>query len=400
MSGKIELLLPAGDPEKFKVGLAYGGDAFYAGGEHFSLRNACRNFTPKELESSIRLAHESGRKFYLALNIFPRCGDFPALKKYLRKISKLPLDALIVSDLGIIELLAELKIGIPLHISTQANILNHYAVAFLNRIPVKRIILARELSRAEISLIRKKHRNVELEIFVHGAMCVSYSGRCLLSLYFNKRDANKGDCSHPCRWKYQLQEEKRPGVYLPISEEDSGSLIFNSRDLCLIGHLPEIISLGIDSVKIEGRVKSEYYLAVVGRTYREAIDSCYSGKKFTLRKEWLHELASVSHREYTTGFFTGLPADVMRKQSAYLRNCQVVGKILSCNAGRSKIHVKNNLYSGDSVEVFSPEGVFPESIRELRSGNHKISKATNEMIVNCALSREYSWGSFLRKREK
>lgn len=395
-----ELLLPAGDLEKLKTALLYGGDAYYVGGEVFSLRKASKNFKIPELKKAIKIVHEKNKKIYLTLNIFPRVYQFKELKYYLNKIKHLDLDALIISDLGVLELIKELKIDFPLHISTQANILNHYAIKFLKRFNIKRIILARELTSEEIVYIRKKIKNIELEIFVHGAMCMSYSGRCFLSLYFNNRDANQGDCSQPCRWKYYLYEENRPGIFLPVEQEENmGSFIFNSKDLCLLPYLDKVVEIGVDSIKIEGRVKGEYYIAVIGRLYREALEMIKKNpKKFKFKSEWEKELDGISHRSFTTGFFFGPDKDLMKQDSDYHpQKYRVVGKIIGRSIKGYKVITKNNFSIGDIIEIFSPTGTYNEKIKKIYHKNKTIKTATNPKKVIVPLDGNYEYGSYLRK---
>jgi len=395
-----ELLLPAGDFNKLKTAIEYGGDAFYIGGSDFSLRTASKNFSFSEIKKAIKLVHSKGKKLYLALNIFPHENDFPKLKKYLLKIADIGLDALIISDLGILSLVQELKINIPIHISTQANILNHYAIDFLKKSGVKRVILGRELSFLELKRLRKKCKDIELEIFVHGAMCMSYSGRCLLSLYLNNRDANKGDCSQPCRWEYSVIEKKRPGIEFPVIQEDKGSYIFNSKDLCLIEYLDKIAGIGIDSIKIEGRVKGEYYVSVIARVYKEALEYLNKHKKdYKVSNDWLYELENISHRPYTDGFFNGYNEDIMRyDSSSYIRNTQVLGKITGNSKKGTIIKVKNNISLGDNIEIFTPNETCSEKVSKILIDNIESERCTNQKTAIIPFSKKYPKGSFIRRK--
>ncbi|NMC75205.1 MAG: U32 family peptidase, partial [Geobacteraceae bacterium] len=266
-----ELLAPAGNREKLHVAVHYGADAVYLGGKEFSLRNLADNFSPEELSDAVSYAHDHGVKVYLATNIFPGNADLVEMRRYLEKVAEIPLDACIVADPGVLELVKEISPERPLHLSTQANTTNWLSARFWKRQGVTRVNLARELSLEEIREVKEKG-GLEVEVFVHGAMCISYSGRCLLSSIMTGRDANRGECAQPCRWGYALVEEQRPGVYFPVMEDERGTFIFNARDLCLLEHLPELVESGVDSLKIEGRMKGIHYVASVVRVYREALD--------------------------------------------------------------------------------------------------------------------------------
>ncbi|KLU62866.1 putative protease YdcP precursor [Peptococcaceae bacterium CEB3] len=306
---KPELLAPAGDLEKLRYALAYGADAVYIGGTSFGLRAYAGNFSPEEMKEAVLRVHALGKKLYVTVNVFAHEADFDELPDYLSNLARLGVDALIVSDPGVLALAREVAPGIALHLSTQANSTNSYAVRFWQRQGVKRAVLARELSLAELSLVRQRVPG-ELEMFVHGAMCMSYSGRCLLSNYLTGRDANRGECAQPCRWGYGLVEEKRPGQVFPLEEDERGTYIFNSHDLCLLPHLPLLAPLGIESYKIEGRMKSVHYVASTVKVYREALDVLWEqGEKAFERRlpAWLDELDKVSHRDYSPGFLFGKP---------------------------------------------------------------------------------------------
>lgn len=270
---KPELLAPAGDIEKLKMAIIYGADAVYLGGEEFGLRKSSKNFTLDEIEEGVKFAHERNRKVYVTLNIIPHNEDLIGLEDYVKNLYDVNVDGVIVSDPGVFSIVRKTTPNLPIHLSTQASVTNFETIMFWYNLGVKRIVVARELSLKEIEeIIQKGPKDLEIETFIHGAMCISYSGRCLLSNYMADRDANRGACAHPCRWKYYLMEEKRPGEYYPIVENDKGTFIFNSKDLCMIKHIPDLIESGISSFKIEGRVKSQYYVATVVRAYRMAID--------------------------------------------------------------------------------------------------------------------------------
>ena len=306
---KVELLAPAGSLQKLKYAIQYGADAVYIGGEAFSLRVAAKNFSTDEIKDGIAYAHELGKKVYITANIIPHNDDLKEFPAFVKEVSDMGADAIIVSDLGTFSIVREVAPNLDIHISTQANNTNYMSAKMWYSLGAKRVVLARDLSFKEIEEIRD---NIlpenEIECFVHGAMCVSYSGRCLLSNYLTHRDANKGACSHPCRWKYYLMEEKRPGEYMPVFENDRGTFLYNSKDLCMVQHIPDLIKAGITSFKIEGRVKNELYVATVVGAYRRAIDSYYADPdNFKVDADILEELEKVSHREYTTGFYYNKP---------------------------------------------------------------------------------------------
>ncbi len=355
-----ELLAPAGDLEKLKVAVLYGADAVYLGGRHFGLRAGAGNFSEDEMFEGVRFAHEKGVRVYVTVNIFAHNCDLAALPAYLNAVRAAGVDAVIVSDPGVLELVKEQHPDLPVHLSTQANTTNWVSARFWEKIGISRIILARELSLEEIREIRER-AEVELEVFVHGAMCISYSGRCLLSSYLAGRDANRGDCAQPCRWRYALVEEKRPGEYLPLEEDGRGSYILNSRDLCLIEYIPELAAAGINSFKIEGRMKSVYYLAGVVKAYREAIDACIKGRTdCSAGDAWLEEIGKVSHGEFTTGFLFGRPgaAGQQYSSSTYPRRYQFIGLVRGYDAQRgwALVEQRNRFAAGDEVEILTPVG--------------------------------------------
>lgn len=362
---KPELLAPAGNLDKLKIALRYGADAVYIGGEEFSLRAAADNFSYEDILRGVDYAHERGKKVYLTANIIPHNKDVSEYGEYLKKLKNSGLDAVILSDLGMFALTKEIMPDIDIHISTQANNVNWKSAEAWYKMGAKRVILAREMSLSEISEIRAKTPpELELEAFVHGAMCISYSGRCLLSNYMSGRDGNHGECAHPCRWKYFLVEEQRPGEYMPVFENERGTFIYNSKDLCMLRHTDKLIESGLSSFKIEGRVKSEFYVATVVKAYRKAIDDYFEagGGGYKFDESLLEEVEKVSHRGYTTGFYFGRPGGEEQnyKSSSYIRNYDMVGVVLGYdeNTGLAKVVQKNRFFRGDTVELLRPYGDF------------------------------------------
>ncbi|WP_031516588.1 peptidase U32 family protein [Desulfofalx alkaliphila] len=357
---KPELLAPAGDLEKLKTAVIYGADAVYLGGRQFSLRAGAANFSPEELLEGVEFAHQRGARVYAAVNIFAHNQDLDLLPGYISELRQAGVDGVIASDPGVITVLRNGAPDLPIHLSTQANTTNWLSAEFWRQQGVKRIVLARELSLKEIGLISKKV-DVETEVFIHGAMCMAYSGRCLLSNYLTGRDANRGDCAQPCRWKYQLVEEKRPGQYFPVQEEERGSYFMSSRDLCLIEYIPQLVEAGVNSFKIEGRMKSMHYVATVVKCYRRAIDEYFKDpENYTFDSGWLEEISKVSHRDYTTGFLLGQPGGEAQsyKKSQYTRNHRFVGVVRQYDAasGLALVEQRNNFAVGDTIEVFQPQG--------------------------------------------
>jgi len=365
---KPEILAPAGDLEKLRFALAYGADAIYAGGSAFGLRAYAGNLDDKEMRQGLAYARQLGRKLYITVNIFAHEEDFTDLRDYLRRLAEIGIDGIIVSDPGVIALARQEVPKLALHLSTQANCTNSYSAAFWLAQGVKRIVLARELTWQELKQVRSRVEG-ELEIFVHGAMCMSYSGRCLLSNYLTGRDANRGECTHPCRWGYALVEEKRPGQYFPLEEDARGSYIFNSHDLCLLPHLPLLKEIGLDSYKIEGRMKSAYYVASTVKVYREAVDVLWEQGEEEFKKRvpgWLAEIDKVSHRDYSSGFLFGKPGAEAHniETSNYIREYSFVGRVLEeeeCRQiGKQEtgfwIEQRNNFRVGDELEVLAPQG--------------------------------------------
>ncbi len=369
---KIELLAPAGNMEKLKMAIRYGADAVYLAGKGFGLRAYGGNFTAEEMKEAAAFVHERGRKFYVTVNIIPRNGDLEGLDTYLKFLQDIGADAALISDLGVFQLAREAAPRLPIHVSTQASAANWRTVKMWKDIGASRVVLAREVSIEEMAEIRKKV-DVELEYFVHGAMCISWSGRCLLSNFFTdgKRQSNRGECIQACRFRYSLVEETRPGQYWPIEEDEHGTYILNSKDLCLIDQIPQLIQAGASSLKIEGRMKSVYYAAAVTAAYRKAIDAYYAeGDAFRVRKEWREELEKISHRPYTTGFALGNPD---HSAQAYARSqpeqpYDFVGLVLGWDPDTkiARIQQRNHFKTTETLECLSPEGeVFPLTIGKM-----------------------------------
>ena len=353
MAEHIELLAPAGDMERLRMSLAYGADAVYLAGTDFGMRSFAGNFTPEELKQAVALCHSRGVAVHVTCNTMPRNGEIARMPEWLSYLQELGVDAAILADVGVLSLLKKHAPKLKAHISTQASVSNYQAAAAWYELGASRVILARELSLDEIREIRAKApRELELEAFVHGAMCVSYSGRCLLSNYMTGRDANRGACAQPCRYQYALVEEKRPGEYFPIGEDEGGAYILNSRDMCMIDHIPELIDAGLDSLKIEGRAKSAYYAAVVTGAYRHAIDAALAGQP--LEPVWRDEVEKVSHRPYSTGFYFGEPGQ-HTSHSRYVRDWQIMAVVTSCAPdGTALCELRNKLSAGDELELAGP----------------------------------------------
>lgn len=353
---KPEILAPAGDFDKLRFAIAYGADAVYMAGKYFGMRAAATNFEDETLRQAIAHAHACGVKCYITINIMPSNADLELLPPYLEFLQDAGADALIVADVGVLALAKRHAPRVPLHISTQTSILNHAAANFWADLGAERIVLARELSLPEIAEIRQKTpKALEIEAFVHGAMCISYSGRCLISQYLTGRDANQGACAQPCRWKYNLVEEKRPGEYFPVVEGEGGTYLYNSKDLCMIEHVPELVDAGISSFKIEGRNKTAYYAAGVTSAYRRAVDAyCANPQGFVLPEDIRAEIAKVSHRNYYTGFYFGEKDGQHYEDSQYIRDWEVTGMPVSVCGNAATFALKNRFYAGDTLELMQP----------------------------------------------
>ena len=406
---KIELLSPAGDMLRLRLAVKFGADAVYLGGEMFGMRSNPSNFNADELKEAVELVHSNGKKLYLTCNTLPRNKELSFLPDYLKYAQEIGVDALIIADMGVLSLAKKYAPDVDYHISTQAGIVNYEAANMLYEMGASRIVTARELSLDEIKEIRDKtNPNLEIEVFVHGAMCMSFSGRCILSDYMVGRDANRGDCAQPCRWKYHLVEEKRPGQYFPINQEEDGTYIFNSKDLCMINHIPELDRAGIDSFKIEGRAKSEYYTAIVTNAYRNAIDEYIeSGRKADfVPSDWvLAEMEKMSHREYTEGFNFGPISDgQVLDNGGYIRNWDVCALYVSQENGRLTVTQRNRFFQGDTLEVVEP-GKEPykltvEELYNVKSEEYTdvANKATDLYSFKC--EKEISPDAILRVERK
>lgn len=359
---KPELLVPASSLEVLKIAIAYGADAVYIGGEAFGLRAKAKNFSLKEMEEGIAFAHERGARVYVTANILAHNDDLASVGTYFEELKEIKPDALIISDPGIFTIAREVCPEIEVHISTQANNTNYGTYRFWYGLGARRVVSARELSLKELKEIRSNiPKDMEIETFIHGAMCISYSGRCLLSNYFTGRDANRGACTHPCRWKYAVVEEKRPGEYLPVYENERGTYIFNSKDLCMIEHIPELMESGIDSFKIEGRMKTALYVATVARTYRKAIDDYLeSQEKYQENLPWYREqITGCTYRQFTTGFFFGKPDETTQiyDNNTYVKEYTYLGIVGEGNElGQYRIEQRNKFSVGEALEVMKPGG--------------------------------------------
>ncbi len=365
-----ELLAPAGDMERLKIALAYGADAVYLGGKNFGLRAFADNFSPSELAEACQYAHFRSRKVYVTVNMFPHNAEMTLLPDYLTTLADIGCDAILVADPGVFRTARKVVPQLPVHISTQANTTNWQSTLFWQEQGASRIVLARELSLAEIREIRQNVA-AELECFVHGAMCVSYSGRCLMSAYMTGREANRGECAQPCRWRYALVEEKRPGQYFPVEEDEHGTYILNSRDLCLLEHLPALAAAGVESFKIEGRMKSVHYLATVVRVYREALDRMAADPAaYAVSDLWREELDKIASRGYTTGFFNGPPdADMQEYETVrVLPEWEYSGLVRQWDAGRGMalVEQRNHMQRGDEIEIIRPNGtIFRQTLADM-----------------------------------
>ncbi len=359
---KTELLVPASSLEVLKVAVKYGADAVYIGGEAFGLRAKAKNFSPEEMKEGIEFAHENGKKVYVTANILAHNYDLEGVRKYFKELGEIGPDALIISDPGVFTIAKEILPDMEIHISTQANNTNYETYKFWYRLGAKRVVSARELSLNEIKEIRENiPEDMEIESFMHGAMCISYSGRCLLSAFMAGRDANKGACTHPCRWKYYVMEESRPGEYMPVYENERGTYIFNSKDLCMIEHIPEMINAGIDSFKIEGRMKTALYVATVTRTYRMAIDDYLKDEEYYKSRIdfYKEEIAKCTYRQYTTGFFFGKPNEETQiyDSNTYIKEYTYLGMIEKvCDDGLYMIEQRNKFSAGDEIEIMKVDG--------------------------------------------
>ncbi|MEY8518501.1 U32 family peptidase [Lachnospiraceae bacterium 29-84] len=406
---KPELLVPASSLEVLKVAVVYGADAVYIGGEAFGLRAKAKNFSIGEMKEGIQFAHAHGARVYVTANILAHNADLEGVRDYFMELKEIKPDALIISDPGVFCLAKEICPEIEAHISTQANNTNYGTYLFWHKMGVKRVVSARELTLGEISEIRRKiPEEMEIETFIHGAMCISYSGRCLLSNYFTGRDANQGSCTHPCRWKYAVVEETRPGEYLPVYENERGTFLFNSRDLCMIGHIPELIEAGIDSFKIEGRMKTALYVAVVARTYRKAIDDYFTSKEtYEAHMPWyLDQISNCTYRQFTTGFFFGKPdgSSQIYDNSTYRKESTYLGMVSGESPdGLFQIEQKNKFSVGETIEVMKPDGQnLMVTVRQIRDedGSPMESAPHPKQILYIDLGQPLAKYDILRRQEK
>ena len=409
MRAKPELLIPASSLEVLKIAVIFGADAVYIGGEAFGLRAKARNFSMEDMKEGIEFAHQHHVKVYVTANILAHNKDLDGVREYFRELKEIRPDALIISDPGIYTIAKEICPEIERHISTQANNTNYGTYQFWWNQGAKRVVTARELSLNEIAEIRKNIPDeMEIETFVHGAMCISYSGRCLLSNYFTGRDANQGACTHPCRWKYAVVEEKRPGEYLPVYENERGTYIFNSKDLCMIEHIPELIEAGIDSFKIEGRMKTALYVATVARTYRKAIDDYLtSPEKYKENMDWyLEQISNCTYRQFTTGFFFGKPSEESQiyDNNTYIKEYTYLGIVGERNEeGLYQIEQRNKFSVGEQIEVMKPDGRnIPVTVKRIvdEDGNEMESAPHPKQGLYIDLGQELEMYDILRRQEE
>lgn len=404
----VELLIPAGSLEVLKTAVRYGADAVYIGGEAFGLRAKAHNFTIPDMKEGIAFAHEHECKVYLTVNVFAHNRDIEGIREYFRTLREVPVDALIISDPGVFMMAKELLPDTEIHISTQANNTNYETYRFWYRMGAKRVVSARELSLEEIGEIRKHiPEDMEIESFIHGAMCISYSGRCLLSNYFTGRDANQGACTHPCRWKYAVVEEKRPGEYLPVEEDDRGTYIFNSKDLCMVEYIPEMMEAGIDSFKIEGRMKTALYVATVARTYRKAIDD-YKTSPELYRSNmdyYREEISKCTYRQFTTGFYFGKTTEESQiyDSNTYIREYTYLGMVEQTDTqGRIVLEQRNKFAVGETIEAMLFDGRNQELVvQEIRDdeGNIMESAPHPKQRLHVNLGVQLPIGCILRRKE-
>jgi putative protease len=410
IQNKPELLAPAGSLEVLKTAIAYGADAVYIGGDRYGLRAKAKNFSMEQMQEGINYAHQHNVKVYVTANIFAHNADLNGLAEYFKHLEKIGADALIISDPGVFSVAKESVPNMPIHLSTQANNTNYRSAKFWHEQGIERIVVARELSLDEIAMIRKNTPyTLELEAFIHGAMCISYSGRCLLSNYLTGRDANKGDCAQSCRWKYHLVEETRPGEYMPIEEDERGSYIYNSKDLCMIEHVPELIKAGICSFKIEGRMKTAFYVGTVIKAYREAIDDYYKDPELyeSKKKYYLEEVSKASHRDYTTGFYFGRPSgdEHVYTHSIYIRNYSFTGIVLDYDPDTqiATIEQRSKFSVGDEIE-FSPykSPYFTQKVDVLwdEAGNEIESAPHPKQIIKLKVDQPVDKYILVRKKDK
>ena len=396
---KPELLAPAGDMERLRMAVLYGADAVYLAGTSFGMRSFAGNFSPEELPEAVAFAHAHGVRVHVTVNTMPRGDELPALPAHLRLLNDSGVDALILADLGVFRMAQREAPNCELHISTQVSIANAACAAAWHELGAKRVVLARELSLEEIRVIRRDTPpELELETFAHGAMCVSYSGRCLLSNYMTGRDSNRGACAQPCRYQYALMEEKRPGEYFPVFEDEKGTYIMNSRDMCMIDHLAELAEAGVDCIKVEGRAKSAYYAAIITGAYRHALDAVAAGEP--VDPVWRDEVEHVSHRRYSTGFFFGQPGQYT-ESSRYIRDWQVCAIVLDCDRnGMATMSLRNKFAAGDALELVGPHTrpfSFQAPVMQSEQGEDLREPRVPQMVFRMQLPQPVPPYSLLRK---
>lgn len=399
---KPEILSPAGDFECLNSAVKFGADAVFLAGKQFGMRTASANFSADELKKACDFAHDNNVKVHLTCNTLPRNGELSSLPGFLEMAQDAGVDAFIIADIGVMELAKKYAPNVALHVSTQAGVTNYATARTLHSLGASRVVLARELSLNEIATLRAKTpKELEIETFVHGAMCVSFSGRCLISSYMTGRDANRGDCTQPCRWKYHLFEQNREGQYFPVEENEQGTFLYNSRDLCMIEHIPELVKAGISSFKIEGRAKSSYYVAVITNAYRHALNEYMKNPEGFVLPDWIREeTEKISHRDYNTGFFFGTEPGQVTDNGGYIRHYDVVA---FCEKGGAECEItqRNKFFVGDTLDVLPPSGI-PFDVKceklineqgiEVESAPHAKERLT--MVADKSISE----GSVLRKR--
>lgn len=400
---KPEILSPAGSMESLKSGINFGADAVFLAGNEFGMRTASKNFNKEELKKAVDFAHSKNVKVYVTCNVLPRNNEIERLPDFLSYGEKIGVDAYIIADLGVMELAKKHAPNTPIHISTQAGIVNYETANFFYNNGAKRVVLARELSLEEITELRNKtNKNLEIECFVHGAMCVSFSGRCLISSYLTGRDANRGDCAQPCRWKYHLYEENREGLYFPVEETEEGTYLYNAKDLCMIEHIDKLVDAGISSFKIEGRAKSSYYTAVTTNAYRHAVNDYMKEKENFKLKPWIkEELDKISHRQYSTGFFFNSEPGQSTNNGGYIRKYDVVAVCEENKGLTCEITQRNKFYNNDTLDVLPPSGV-PFTVKVLEIENlsgKKVEDAPHAMErLYLKTDKEIPKNSVIRKK--
>lgn len=397
-----EILSPAGDMERFLAAVNYGADAVYLAGKEFGMRASPANFDMESLKKAAEICHEKNKKIYLTCNTLPRNNEIERIPEFLKQAADAGVDAFIIADLGVFDIAKRVAPNVDVHISTQTGVVNYETARSLYNMGASRVVLARELSLEEIATIRAKtNPNLEIETFVHGAMCMSYSGRCLISQYMTGRDANRGDCAQPCRWKYSLVEEKRKGEYFPVVEQENGTYFFNSKDLCMIEHIPELLKAGVTSLKIEGRAKSAYYVAVVTNAYKQALSDYYEmGENFKLEPWIKEEVYKISHRKYSTGFYFGGEPGQIYDNGGYVKDYEVVAVCENYKDGMIEISQRNKFLRGDELEVLMPskkpftfkvQKILDEKGAEMDCAPHAMQK------LFIPFENEIEKGAYLRK---